>query len=88
MRFHKVNLNPRKQGGKNGQVSLELAASLVVLFILLFGTIQVFLWLNKRLVQRQQDYEANRVAAANSGSEVQVNETDQNKYPDLNIFGK
>jgi hypothetical protein len=77
-----------RPAGKRSQVSLELAASLVVIFILIFGTLQVFLWLNKRLVQRQQDYEANRVAAANSASEIQVDETDQAKYPKLNIFGQ
>ena len=88
MRFHKVTLNPRIQGGKIAQVSLELAASLVVLFVLLFGTIHVFLWLNKRLVQRQQDYETTRVEAANSASEVQIDETDQSKYPKLNILGQ
>ena len=66
------------------QSSLELAASLVVIFILLFGTLQVFLWINKRLAQRQQDYEAQRGEAANNQTEQQV---DESRYPKLNIFG-
>jgi len=60
----------------------------VVIFILLFGALQVFLWVNKRLVQRQKDYETQRVTAGNSAGEVQVDESDQAKYPKLNIFGK
>lgn len=87
MRFLKKRLNPARLIGKEAQSSLELAASLVVVFILLFGTLQVFLWVNKRLVQRQKDYVAQRVAAGNSPVEVKVDESDQAKYPKLNIFG-
>jgi len=74
-----------RQIGKGAQSSLELAASLVVIFILLFGSLQVFFWVNKRLVQRQKDYESQRVVAGNSVSEVKVDETN---YPKLNIFGQ
>ena len=74
--------------GKGAQVSLELAASLVVVFVLLFGALQVFLWVNKRIVQRQKHYEAKRVEAANSPAEVQVDEADQAKYPKLKVFGQ
>ncbi|MFA5150508.1 MAG: hypothetical protein WC937_02700 [Candidatus Omnitrophota bacterium] len=88
MRLRRRKLIPVRLNGKQAQVSLELAASLVVVFVLLFGTLQVFLWMNKRLVQRQQDYEAKRVTAANSAAEVQTDETDQAKYPKLNIFGQ
>ncbi|MDD2927409.1 MAG: hypothetical protein PHE30_00975 [Candidatus Omnitrophica bacterium] len=88
MKLRRRKLIPVRLHGKQAQVSLELAASLVVVFVLLFGTLQVFLWMNKRLVQRQQDYEAKRVTAANSASEVQTDETDQAKYPKLNIFGQ
>ncbi|MDD2679220.1 MAG: hypothetical protein PHO03_00240 [Candidatus Omnitrophica bacterium] len=44
--------------------------------------------MNKRLVQRQKDYEAKRVEAGNSPVEVQIDESDQSKYPKLNIFAK
>ena len=88
MKLRKKKLTPVRLTGKGAQVSLELAASLVVVFVLLFGTLQIFLWMNKRLVQRQQDYEAKRVEAANSPAEVQIDETNQAKYPKLNIFGQ
>ncbi|MDD5196841.1 MAG: hypothetical protein PHV92_04400, partial [Candidatus Omnitrophica bacterium] len=68
MKLRRRKLIPVRLNGKQAQVSLELAASLVVVFVLLFGTLQVFLWMNKRLVQRQQDYEAKRVTAANSAA--------------------
>jgi hypothetical protein len=84
--FRRIKRNRVGQTGKKAQVSLELAASIVVLFILLFGALQVFLWFNQRMVQRQKDYEAKRVEAANSPAEVQADETDQSKYPKLNIF--
>ena len=84
----KTKLNLKRLTGKKAQSSLELGASLVVIFILLYGTLQVFLWVNKRLVQRQKDYEAQRVTAGNSPTEVQVDESDQSKYPRLNIFGR
>jgi len=88
VKSRRKKLIPATLGGKTAQVSLELAASLVVVFILLFGALQLFLWMNKSLVQRQKDYEAQRVTAGNSGSEVQVDESDQSKYPKLNIFGQ
>jgi hypothetical protein len=70
--------------GRRAQVSLELAASFITMLILLFGSIQVFLWVNKQLVTRQQDYEATRVAA-DGGAELQV---DESSYPKLDILGK
>lgn len=85
MKFLKDRVGRVRQIGKGAQSSLELAASLVVIFILLFGSLQVFFWVNKRLVQRQKDYESQRVTAGNSGSEVKVDETN---YPKLNIFGQ
>lgn len=88
MRFLKKRLNPAIRVGEEAQSSLELAASLIVVFILLFGSLQVFIWANKRLVQRQKDYEAQRLTAGNSGAEVKVDESDQTKYPKLDIFGK
>ena len=67
------------------QSSLEMAVALVSVCILLCGAMNVFIWLNKRMARRQQDYEKTRVAAGNSTSakEIQVNET---QYPKLNIF--
>ena len=71
---------------RKSQASLEIAFSLIVVFILLFGSLQVFFWMNRRLVQRQKDYEAQRVNAANSNTEVRVDESDTSKYPPLKIL--
>ena len=70
---------------RKAQVSLEIALALIGVFILLFGTMNVFIWVNKRLVQRQKDYEHTRISAGNAAQEVPVNESG---YPKLNIFKK
>jgi len=79
MRLHK----------RKAQVTLEMAIALIGVLILLFGTFNLFIWVNKRLVLRQRDYEGNittgRVAAgsSNSAAEIQVNESG---YSKLDIF--
>ena len=40
-----------------GQASLEMTVSLICVFILMFGALNVFLWVNKQMVQRQEYYE-------------------------------
>jgi hypothetical protein len=76
---------------RKGQVSLEMAVALISVFILLLGTLNLFIWLNKRFILRQRDYEYNpergRVAAGNTtnAAEIQVNETG---YLRLNILGE
>jgi len=66
------------------QVTLEMAIALIGVLILLFGTLNLFIWVNKRLVERQQDYENTRVTAGSSATadEIQVNESGHK----LNIF--
>lgn len=81
--FRILQPRPYPRAGKKAQVSLELAASFISILLLLFGSLQVFLWVNKQLATRQQDYEASRVAA-DSGTEIQV---DESSYPKLNILG-
>jgi len=71
-----------------GQVTLEMAIALIGVMALLFATINVFIWVNKRLVMRQRDYENTRVAAGNApmtstAAEIQVDET---WYSKLYIF--
>ncbi|MFH1397228.1 MAG: hypothetical protein ABIH27_01585 [Candidatus Omnitrophota bacterium] len=80
-------LKPRllPQTGKKAQVSLELAASFIGILLLLLGSMQLFFWVNQQLAIRQQDYEATRVEAGNSGSEIQVDETG---YSNLTLDGK
>ncbi len=74
--------------GKDAQVSLELAAAFTIILLLFFGIIQVFVWVNQSLVNRQEDYLSQRVASGNGSAEAQVDESDKTRYPNLNIFNK
>ena len=73
---------------RKAQVSLELGLALIGVFILLVGVLNVFIWVNQRMVQRQKDYETDRQLAGSSytGQEVRVDESNTTKYPDLDIF--
>jgi uncharacterized protein (UPF0333 family) len=48
------------------QVSLELSAAIVALLILVVGSLNLFIWLNKRIMLRQRDYESSRPLAASA----------------------
>lgn len=63
--------------GKQAQVSLEIAFALIGIFLLLFGALNVFIWVNERLVLRQEDYESSRKSASISY---------ESAYPALDIF--
>jgi uncharacterized protein (UPF0333 family) len=45
------------------QVSLEMAVAIVVVLIIFLGSIRLFLWVNSRLVLRQEAYESSTSAA-------------------------
>lgn len=45
---------------KRGQASLEMTVALIGALLLLLGSFKVFLWVNERIVSRQQSYEATR----------------------------
>lgn len=75
-----INTNKRK-----GQASLELTVALIAIFVLCFGSVKIFTWLNERMVLRQEGYEATRVAA---GSDSPGTEVDESGYPQLDIFGE
>ena len=68
------------------QSTLEITVALVAVFILLLGSTKILVWLNERMVLRQEAYESSRVAAGKAapGVEVQVNES---AFPELDIFG-
>lgn len=69
----------------SGQSTLELTVAMIAVFILLLASVKLFVWVNERLVLRQEDYEATRVAAASNNPGVQV---DESGYPLLDIFGE
>ncbi|MFC1675076.1 hypothetical protein ACFL1K_04255 [Candidatus Omnitrophota bacterium] len=56
-----ANCNYRK-----AQVSLELTITIFIMLLLLVATARVFVWLSQRMVLRNQDYEATRVAAGSA----------------------
>jgi len=82
---------PRPFGARNdgskrkAQSTLELTVAMIAVFILLLASVKTFVWVNQRMVLRQEDYEGTRVAAASNNPGVQVDESD---YPLLDIFGE
>ena len=72
---------------RGGQASLEMAVALVGMMLLLFGSLQVFVWINGRVIQRQMDYEATRVTAG-STTPSQASEiwTDAQRQTRLDLF--
>lgn len=83
----------------SAQVSLELAVAFIGIFLLLLGALKIFVWVNQRLVLRQEAYDATRVTAAGmekglDGAEMEPgirenwgNLVDDSKFPVLDIFG-
>lgn len=84
---HRRCLSRFRQTSLTGQITLELAASFICVFLLLWGSFQVFLWVSKRFVVRQEDYETTRVSAGSNNPGVEVDESNLAKYPKLNILG-
>lgn len=79
--FRRVIVRSDKPRGKKAQSSLELAVSLVCVFVLFLGILKVFVWINSRMVMRQQAYDNSR-AGANTTA------VDESNYPKLDIFGQ
>ena len=70
------------------QVSLELSIALISVLILLLGSLNVFVWVNQRLVWRQRDYEDTRVKAGSTtlDSTLEEIQVDESAYPKLDAF--
>jgi len=79
-----------KDRKNKAQVSLELATAFICAFILLLASVKMCTWVMSRVVVRQEDFEASRLEAGdpevNQNQEVQVDETDPEKYPELHFF--
>lgn len=80
-RFFKINKN-------RAQASLEVTLAFICVIILLIGSVKIFVWLNERMVQRQKDYEATRVAAGNLTMGQTGVYVDESNYAKLDIFGE
>ncbi len=66
-----------------GQASLELALSVICIFLLLLGALKIFVWVNSRLVTRQELYEESRISAGSDDPGKQIDDSD---FPKLDIF--
>ena len=70
---------------RKAQSTLEFTVALIAVVILLLGSVKIFVWMNERMVLRQEAYEDSRVPAGSDEPGVQVDETD---FPALDIFGE
>ena len=69
---------------RRGQASLEMTLAMIGALLLLFGSLQVFVWVNGRLIVRQRNYEQTRQQAAESQTLVQWDEPSGS----LSVFGE
>ncbi len=53
-----------KLSGLKGQVAIEMATAIIAVFIFLLGTLQIFVWFNATLIERQEYYQSTRKQAA------------------------
>ena len=67
------------------QISLELGTAFVLIFLLLFGSVNLARWLVARMFYRQQIYENSRVQASYSNLGV---EDDERNALRLRFFGQ
>ena len=100
---------PKQDGGQHrsklgrgrGQSSLEMTAALIMVLLLLVAAVRIFAWLNRRIIYRQEDYEATRIEAGSmphedvAFTEGNVSatdsilggvEVDESARPEINLF--
>ena len=71
--------------GRKAQVSLELGTAFVLVFLLLFGSVNLARWLVSRMAGRQHEYEGSRRSATYEYLGMEVDETN---YRPLRFFGE
>lgn len=76
---------------KRGQVTLELVFAFVLTIILFYASVTIFVYLNNRMVRRQQAYESSpfygRVAAADPDAKKKTDvQVDEAELFSLNFF--
>lgn len=57
-----------KRRAYSGQATLEVTVALILIMLLIVGSIKIFLWLNERMVFKQEAYEGTRVSAGSAPS--------------------
>ena len=55
-----VKIYGKRNHRQRGQVGIELVIGMIVVFLLLYGMIRVFLYVNTAMVRRQQAYNSTR----------------------------
>lgn len=63
-------MNKPRLKNKKAQAILETTSSLVIMVILLAGILQLWLWANNQLVQRQRAYSLSRVQAGTATTDT------------------
>ncbi len=62
-------MNNKFVNNLKGQVILETSLVTLIIILLLGGILNIWLWGNKQIVERQQRYNATRVAAGTSSDD-------------------
>ena len=70
----------------NGQISLELGAAFICIFLILLASVRIATWVVGRMVVRQEDYESTRTTAGSTNIEQGVDESDTARYKKLDVF--
>lgn len=55
-------------GSGSGQVFIETTLAFVAIVIFLLGITQIFLWMNRSIIERQKAYQASRTSLGSPGS--------------------
>jgi len=69
-----------------GQSSLEMTVGMIMVLMMLVAAVRIFAWINRRLIYRQEDYEASRISAGSQSHEA-VSFTEGNVTPTDTIQG-
>lgn len=69
-----------------GQVSLELGATFICIFLILLASVRICTWAVGKMVVRQEDYERSRIAAGSTNIGQEVDEKDTTRYKKLDVF--
>lgn len=73
---------------KRAQATIEVTLAFICFLLLLFGSIKIFIWINERVVRRQEDYEVTRVQAGAINPNEEGVYVDESNYPQLDIFSE
>lgn len=57
-------MNNKLINNQNGQGAIEMTAAIIAVSVFLLGSVSIFIWFNKMLVERQEYYESTRTEAA------------------------